>query len=529
MSLSVKHINGDSTFLISFSPGDGALAPTSPRSPQSQSHAFTSARSNVGGFTILVDPWLSGPSTVYHSKFAHTIHAVPSCIESLTEIDPPSVVLISQDKPDHCHEATLRQLDPLLPHTIILAQAAAARKIKSWKFFDPNKVHALPTYDPRKPTSSLHFYIPSPIYDEEPGEVTISYIPAKCDLTGLHNAIGITYKPPVMVSTKPQMSDFTRPHLVTTMSANSNSGCTLPVQGFLDYSREPITPPRTPVYNTFRLKKRPSKINTSNTGLGLSSHTRTISIPSPELERFNFNQPDTPSASSNRSSAQYDAFFSYASPTSSISSFTTRSSSNLRGSYLGPRAAKSYQHLPQQYAYDSSPQRPRTSGSRHGKQSDEFISPPPLSQQYVMSPPQTPLLSTHHRPPKTLSIIYSPHGCPYSTLLPYVTSHLVSAAALPLTLLLHAFDRVQNPWYLGGNISAGFPGGVEIAEALLAKHWLSAHDEDKIKSGISVKSIVTRKWSVQEVKDYLARKTSGRGGRTQVGCLDVGEELTIMG
>ena len=105
----------------------------------------------------------------------------------------------------------------------------------------------------------------------------------------------------------------------------------------------------------------------------------------------------------------------------------------------------------------------------------------------------------------------------------------MSAAALPLTLLLHAFDRIQNPWYLGGNISAGFPGGVEIAQALLAKHWLSAHDEDAVKSGISVKSLVKRKWSVQEVKDYLVQGTSGRGGRTQVGCLAVGEELTIAG
>ena len=528
MSLSVKHLNGDSTFLLTFSPSDKRDSlPSPPHSSHSQRQQQAGVNSGRGQFTILVDPWLSGPATVYHSKFAHTVHAVPSCIQTLAEIDPPNVVLISQDKPDHCNEATLRQLDPDLPHTIILAQSAAAKKIKSWKYFDPTKIHALNVFDSKKPTSSVHIYIPSPIYDEEPGEVVISYIPAKRDLTGLHNAIGITYRPPVMVSTKPQMSDFTRPGYATTAS----SGYSLPGQGFLDYSQDPFTPPETPRYDSLKVKKRPSRINTSNTAISMSNHSRTVSIPSPELERFNFNQPDTPSASSNHSSAQFDAFFPYASPTSSISSFTTRSSPNLRSSGAGLKAAQSYQQLPQQRTCDTPQERPQTSGSRQRDRSiDSNFPPPPFPRQYITSPPQTPLLPTHHRPPKTLSVIYSPHGCPYATLLPYITSHLISYSALPLTLLLHAFDRVQNPWYLGGNISAGFPGGVEIAQGLLAKVWLSAHDEDKIKSGISVKSIVTRKWRVEEVKEYLMRGERGiKGTKTEVGSLEVGGEMMIAG
>ena len=34
----------------------------------------------------------------------------------------------------------------------------------------------------------------------------------------------------------------------------------------------------------------------------------------------------------------------------------------------------------------------------------------------------------------------------------------------------------QNPWYMGGNIGSGLPGGSEIVQSLLAKAWNSADD-----------------------------------------------------
>ena len=102
MSLTVTHLNADSTFLLVFRP---AAAPTAgfPPSPGYLPVAFS----------ILLDPWLVGHSTVISSRFSVTRHTIPACVSSLRDLpSPPDLVIVSQDKPDHCHEETLRQLDP---------------------------------------------------------------------------------------------------------------------------------------------------------------------------------------------------------------------------------------------------------------------------------------------------------------------------------------------------------------------------------------------------------------------------------
>ena len=115
----------------------------------------------------------------------------------------------------------------------------------------------------------------------------------------------------------------------------------------------------------------------------------------------------------------------------------------------------------------------------------------------------------------------------YPHILPYATSHLLLSAALPLTLLLHSFDRVQNPWYLGGNISAGLPGGLEIAQNLLAKCWISAHDEEKETSGLSVGRVITRKYTVAEVKGMVEEGRKGGKVKVDVRALDCGESFVL--
>src|SRR5207248_5725133 len=92
---------------------------------------------------------------------------------------------------------------------------------------------------------------------------------------------------------------------------------------------------------------------------------------------------------------------------------------------------------------------------------------------------------------RPVSVLFTPHGLPFSPdLLPYTQNHLVKLGALPLTLLLHSFDHAQNPWYLGGNIMMGSTGGVEIARGLMARCWLSAHDEAKDDRGLAVAKLV---------------------------------------
>ena len=407
MSLNVKHLNGDSTFLLTFSPKQSQPSPYYQQPP--------------GTFSILIDPWLNGPSTMWHPKFLYSKHTVASCISNLSHIPEPHVVLISQEKPDHCHEATLRQLDPTSQSTVVLAQPAAAKKILAMKHFDSSRVHALPTFSDRKPDSVVRFYLPPISPGGLPGEATIAYIPAKLDVSGLHNAIGITYRPPSAPASRP--INFSLP--------------TPPLNSKFEYAREvprpqtagqnpPLTPPESP-------NQRTSTI---------SSSTATASEPSSPLS------PAT-SATTNITAPSHSASASI----SSMYSFT----------------------------------------------------------------------ASRPVPEKTISLIYSPHGVPYSLIRPYASSHLVSAAALPLTALLHSFDRVENPWWLGGNVNAGLPGGVEIARNLMAKCWISAHDEDKENSGLSVKKVVTRKYNAAEVREMIAK---GQGG-TGIAVLDCGEELKL--
>jgi len=125
-----------------------------------------------------------------------------------------------------------------------------------------------------------------------------------------------------------------------------------------------------------------------------------------------------------------------------------------------------------------------------------------------------------------LSVIYSPHGVDFSLIRTFASSHLIQTAALPLTLLLHSFDRVSNPWWMGGNVAAGLPGGVEIATSLMAKCWISAHDEDKDNTGISVKNVKIRKFTKEEVREMLLAESTGN---IDVVNLGIGEEMLMKG
>ncbi|KAG8532693.1 uncharacterized protein KY384_002570 [Bacidia gigantensis] len=394
MALTVKHLNGDTTFLLTFSP-------TSSRPPSPPASGYYQT---PGTFTILIDPWLSGPSSMWHRRFLLSQHTSPSCVEHLSQLPEPNVVIISQAKPDHCHESTLRQLDPESPITTILAEPVAAKKIRGMRFFYPDMVHSLRPYSERDPDSVIRFCIPPIVAGGTSGEATISFMPAKMDVAGVHNAIGITYRPPSTTNTP------SRPFTPKVAPAQHPASlCQHP------YTSLPITPPESPVYR--------STSNTSST-VGSSELNSTFSAPN------------------------HSRSFS---SSSSLYSVTRRS-------------------VPTE---------------------------------------------------KALSVIYSPHGVSYSLIRSYASSFLIQKAALPLTLLLHSFDRVDNPWWMGGNVAAGLPGGVEIARNLMARCWVSAHDEDKINTGISVKNVRTQKFSQQEAMSAMVEDG------TKVLNLGVGEEILM--
>lgn len=71
------------------------------------------------------------------------------------------------------------------------------------------------------------------------------------------------------------------------------------------------------------------------------------------------------------------------------------------------------------------------------------------------------------------------------------------------------------------------PGGLAIAQNLLAKYWIGAHDEDKENSGLSVQQVKTKKYSAQEVKALVERDRRGGKLGVDVRALDCGEEMLI--
>ncbi|KZL67107.1 hypothetical protein CT0861_04038 [Colletotrichum tofieldiae] len=402
MALTVKQLNADASFLLTFEP----IVP--------KSTPGITARP----FRVLMDPWITGPSTIFHSILSTATHKECPCICSLQHLPEPDLVIISQHKSDHCNEATLRQLPASGTRTLILAEPAAAKVIWSWKYFDKDKVHTIPRWEDPHATgkqSVIRLKVPPFLPGGEPGEVSIAFIPQRRDFKGLHAAVGITYRPP------PTWPRFT--HL--------------------------LTPPETPVLQHSRLIAPQVAVMPQQKSRNSSAY---LSLPTP---------PETPSSRSLRS----------------------------------VRSAAS-------------------------------VAPAPDARD------------------KAVSIIFSPHGISYRCLEDYANTHLKAEAALPLTALLHCFDTVSNPWWLGGNISAGMPAGQETAAALGAKAWVSTHDGDKDVKGLVTKMLKKKRYTQKQIAapSSSGQRRGGRYGRrvkagdgekeakgTEVLVLGVGEEVAMTG
>ena len=391
MALRVQHLNADTTFLLNFAP---------PFAPDKPATRFP------GDFTILIDPWLNGSSSVFHPSFQVSHHVVEPAITSLKEIRKNvDMIVISQDKPDHCHRDTLCSL-PRNSKISILATPAAAKKIKSWRHFDTNCIRVMKPYNPSVADSIVN--IPLPGYgcaSSGQGRVTIAHIPTKRDMTGLHNAVGITYQPPSSVFT------------LNTQHGRYESGST--VQLSANGVSRPSTAPRT----------------------------RTCSDP----------PPCTPL------------------------DWTSRS----------------YRDRPAGKAPDSDHLRV-----------DSGIVPSPTNNE------------------KTLSVIYTPHGLAPHLIKPYLTNHLSTLGALPVLALFHSMTAESNPWFMGGKVALGAPGGVELAKAVGGvQYWISAHDEEKENLGLATKWCKTRRYGLEEVKTLL---TEAAQGKTTVMRLGVGEKVMLL-
>lgn len=417
MALSIKQLNGDASFLLTFEPIDTSDVALSTQP-----------------FHVLLDPWITSSGAGIHTNFWSTAHAQEACISSLQDLPEIDLVVVSSAKSDHCNEATLRQLPAGGSKTRILAEPAAARRIRSWRYFDNGTVEALPRWEDGKHLTAdkepvMRFPILPQVFGGEPGEITVAYIGGKRDG---HSAIGITYRPPTVSP--------------TVFRRNKT-----PSRG---ESPIPPCPPR---------------------------------LPTPALSFSDSSVPASP-----------------ASPVFSDG--------------------------------DGSPPVLPPPPSSFRRRAGLIKSSPAWRSSHALSP---------HSRDRGVSVVFSPHGIPYSTLHNYATTHLMSQAVLPLTALLHCFDSYSQPWFLGANNSSGMPMGQETATALGAKAWISTHDGDKDVRGIVSKLVKRRRYMADEVQQTLDRtyamSSPGLGShspgsllRRTVGChstdvmaLQVGEEIAM--
>jgi hypothetical protein len=128
-------------------------------------------------YNILIDPWLDGPQSDVAGWFSTQWHAIKSSVRTISELDErlkeieslaeeqvmklnkrsrsdsqqskPSTyidaVAISHEFTDHCHKATLLELDPSVP---VFATEKAANLIRSWNHF--HQVYLPATFSARQ-------------------------------------------------------------------------------------------------------------------------------------------------------------------------------------------------------------------------------------------------------------------------------------------------------------------------------------------------------------------------------------------
>ncbi|KAJ9291243.1 hypothetical protein DTO021C3_1043 [Paecilomyces variotii] len=519
MSLTIKHLNADTSFLLSFSPPNHHH-PNSDQTPLPPNHHHQQPKPKPKPYTILIDPWLTGPSIIGRSWFALSHHTTPSCITHLSALPEPDLVIISQNKRDHCHEATLRQL-PRDTKAVIVAEPAAARTIRGYNHFErTERIVALRKFSHShshcsekkggSDESVLRFGIPALGSEGEEGEVTVAFIPARNYVMGVHNAIGITYRPPTAEKRRRDGRDGSSSEKKAGMVVNEvveseMQGRVLERIMSLGLLMRRVS---ASMRNIAARVKEVKFLRASSSSTSRLSETETKNDNKIDPKPLPLQQQQT------KLLQVPDLLLPPTPPETPLSASTFDSNPPAIFTPTTINTTASSSMIPLEKATEAQ------------TQSQSLLSPNPHPH---LSKEEDESVSTSQ-----IAILYTPHGVPLNPdLQPYITHHLSPNGFLPLTLLLHSLNRSHNPWYLGGTITAGAEGGgVEIACALKARYWIGAHDEEKDNRGCGVKLLRTERNDIEEVRRALEKAGCGCGekdrGRCEVRVLDVGEEEVIL-
>lgn len=163
MTLRLKHLNADTSWLITFN-----------------------------NFNILIDPWLFGAQTDFFRHFSTQKHAIPPCIQSISHDLNRDIhaVIISHEFTDHCHEETLRSLSNTIP---IFATTNAYKRIQRWNYF--LHIYEIPILN----DDLIHYNLSILSQRSEqlhlPDTISVGYLPEKgfMALPALHGATCIAF------------------------------------------------------------------------------------------------------------------------------------------------------------------------------------------------------------------------------------------------------------------------------------------------------------------------------------------------
>jgi Beta-lactamase superfamily domain len=131
----LTHLNADTTWLLSLPYPESSVAPL-----------------GRCRYNILIDPWLKGSQSDVASWFSSQTHVIESSVQTVAELDSIlaeaegelldditetpftclDLVTISHEFTDHCHEATLREVDAAVP---VFSTGKAVELMRSWKHF----------------------------------------------------------------------------------------------------------------------------------------------------------------------------------------------------------------------------------------------------------------------------------------------------------------------------------------------------------------------------------------------------------
>lgn len=164
MSLTLRHLNADTSWLISYN-----------------------------DFKILLDPWFFGPQTDFFRYFSTQEHAIPSSIQDINRDLGANIdaIVISHEFTDHCHEQTLRSLSSSIA---VFATTNAFKNISRWRHFQ--YVYEIPWMDDRHPENfTLNKLSQQHAESTMPATISVGYIPEKgfMSLSALHGATCLSF------------------------------------------------------------------------------------------------------------------------------------------------------------------------------------------------------------------------------------------------------------------------------------------------------------------------------------------------